>query len=118
MDLKKCTCGDRSSWNPTRVSNYPHYLTCPQASKKNIFGYHTTEIQKGDIGESSKILEEVLELLDAEKQGAKLMALLECADIIGAIEEYILKHHSNYSLEDLIKMKDITKRAFQNGQRK
>lgn len=81
-------------------------------------GYHITHIQKGVLGESSKILEEVHELVDAEKQGCKVMAILELADLIGAIEAYLERHAKNIHLQDLIKMASITKRAFVNGHRK
>lgn len=80
-------------------------------------GYHLTEIPKGTIGESSKILEEILELQDAETQGAKVMALVELSDMIGAVEHYLAKHFPDMTLDDLRCMSDITKRAFRNGRR-
>lgn len=80
-------------------------------------GYHITTIPKGIIGESSKILEEILELQDAELQNASIMALVELSDMIGAVEHYLLKHHPSVSLEDLIIMSRITQRAFRNGHR-
>ena len=82
------------------------------------YGYHITKIEKGTLGESSKILEEIHELIDAEKQGCKVMAILELADLIGAIEAYLERHAKNIHLQDLIKMASITKRAFVNGLRK
>ena len=57
------------------------------------------------------------ELQDAEKQQAKVMALVELSDIIGAVEHYLRVHHSSVSIEDLIVMAHITKRAFDNGRR-
>lgn len=80
-------------------------------------GYHLNEIPKGEIGESSKILEEVLELQDAEAQDAKIMALVELSDLIGAIALYLEKHHPDTTLNDLVTMSKITKRAFENGYR-
>lgn len=80
-------------------------------------GYHLNEIEKGVLGESSKLMEEVLELIDAEKQGCKVMALVELSDLLGAIESYLEKHHPDFSLDDLKKMSDITKRAFRSGAR-
>lgn len=80
-------------------------------------GYHLTSIEKGVIGESSKLLEEVRELIDAEQQDCKLMALLELADLVGAIELYLTNHAPSFSLNDLIKMSTITRRAFENGHR-
>ena len=88
-----------------------------EITKKKGHGYHITKIDKGVIGESSKILEEVNELIDAEKQGSEVMALVELADIIGAVKHYLLKHHCGKTLADLEKMADITKRAFDNGHR-
>lgn len=51
--------------------------------------YHITDIQKGVIGEFSKIWEEYDELVDANRQGQKLMCLCEICDLIGALELYI-----------------------------
>lgn len=81
-------------------------------------GYHITKIEKGEVGESSKILEEVFELMDAEKQNCKIMAQVELSDLIGAIDLYLKKHYPDISLEDLIVMSKITQRAFINGHRK
>ena len=80
-------------------------------------GYHLVFIPKGEIGESSKLLEEILELQDAESQNAKVMALVELSDLIGAVEHYLLRHHPDTTLDDLIVMSHITQRAFQNGRR-
>lgn len=80
--------------------------------------YHVTDIPRGEFGEVSKIVEEVLELQDAEEQGAKLMALNELADIIGAVEGYLVKHHPSFTLADILQMKDLTARAFKSGARK
>lgn len=80
-------------------------------------GYHLREIPRGIVGESSKILEEILELQDAESQECKVMALVELSDLIGAIALYLEKHHPETSLEDLVVMSQITRRAFKNGHR-
>lgn len=74
--------------------------------------YHLDNILKGVLGESSKILEEVLELQDSEKQECKIMALLEVSDILGAIEQYVKKHFPGITMEDVKKMSDITQRSF------
>jgi phosphoribosyl-ATP pyrophosphohydrolase len=81
-----------------------------------IMGYHTTEIPKGELGEISKIREEIAEFEDGVKQDCKLLILCELADLIGAIEAYTLKHH-NVELEDLIQMMNLTKSAFIEGKR-
>ena len=80
-------------------------------------GYHLAEIPKGKIGESSKILEEVLELQDAENQDAHIMELVELSDLVGAIELYLSHRHPSITLEDLVIMAHITRRAFENGRR-
>jgi hypothetical protein len=79
-------------------------------------GYHTVDIPKGELGEFSKIKEECLELEDALEQGSEIMALVELADLYGAIEAYLEKHHK-LTVGDLKKFSDITKRAFKNGRR-
>lgn len=80
-------------------------------------GYHLTEIEKGQLGFSSKLLEEVLELQDAENQACSIMQLVELSDLYGAIEYYLALNFPDISMEDLAKMSKITKRAFENGHR-
>jgi hypothetical protein len=86
-------------------------------SKKQKIGYHLKEIKKGQIGEISKIKEEIEELEDAMKQDAKIMALVELSDLYGSIELYLEKHFPDVTMEDLKKMSHITQRAFRNGRR-
>ena len=78
-------------------------------------GYHLTPIAKGVLGEPSKIAEEAAEFADAVAQGATIMALIELADLLGAIKAYLVKH--NLTLADLETMSAITERAFVNGRR-
>ncbi len=80
-------------------------------------GYHITHIQKGVLGEVSKIREEVEELIDAEAQGARVMAIIELSDLLGAVEAYLEKQKLGVTMDDLMKMAHITKRAFKNGHR-
>lgn len=80
-------------------------------------GYHITSIPKGEFGELSKVVEELNEALDAKRQGSELMTLVELSDLIGAVSGYLEKHHPSMTLDDLIKMSDITQRAFKNGRR-
>lgn len=80
-------------------------------------GYHLTDIPKGVLGESSKILEEVLELIDAEKQGAKVMAAVELSDLYGAVSHYLANNMPGITMDDLARFSAITERAFVNGQR-
>jgi len=80
-------------------------------------GYHLSEIQKGELGEPSKILEECQEFADAIEQESNVMALTELSDLVGAIRAYLNKYHPSISIGDLVHMSDITKRAFENGRR-
>ena len=79
-------------------------------------GYHKTKIEKGVIGEFSKIKEEFDELTDANEQKCTILEMVELCDLLGAIEEYVKKY--NLTIEDLIQMKDLTKSAFKDGTRK
>lgn len=78
-------------------------------------GYHLTDIPKGELGELSKIREELLELQDAEMQECKVMQMVELSDLYGAVEAYASK--LGLSMQDLKSFSDITKRAFRNGRR-
>lgn len=86
-------------------------------SKDQLPGYHINKIEKGILGESSKILEEVFELQDAESQGVKIMQLVELSDLVGAIDIYLKNNFPDISFEDLLKMSQVTQRAFENGRR-
>lgn len=79
-------------------------------------GYHLVAIPKGELGEISKITEEYLELIDANKQQNPVMELVELSDMLGAIESYTLKHY-NINLSNLLVMTRATQRAFKNGHR-
>ena len=81
------------------------------------YGYHVAKIPRGVYGEVSKIVEEVLELQDAEAQGVRIMTLVELSDLIGAIVGHLEKHWPELSLTDLIKMSEVTRRAFANKHR-
>ena len=80
-------------------------------------GYHLVHIEKGVLGELSKIREEVEELEDAAAQGVKVMELVELSDLIGAVKAYLIKHHPSSTLADLEAMAEVTSRAFRNGRR-
>jgi len=80
-------------------------------------GYHLREIEKGELGEASKIREETEEFMDAMAQNSSVMGLVELSDLVGAVEAFLKKHHPSVSLDDLKIMSDITKRAFENGRR-
>lgn len=78
-------------------------------------GYHKREIQKGVLGEFSKIKEEFEELNDAQEQGDKILQICELTDLVGAIEEYIKKW--NITIEDLVQFSNKTKSAFKERKR-
>lgn len=72
-------------------------------------------ITKGVYGSSSKILEELQELQDAEGQGVKIMIHVELSDLYGALEAVAQSY--NLSMNDLKEMSDLTKSAFIEGER-
>ena len=80
-------------------------------------GYHLRDIPRGTLGEASKIFEEVEEFRDALTQGVSVMAILELADLQGAVRAWLETHHPSVTLADLVKMSDVTRRAFENGHR-
>lgn len=81
-------------------------------------GYHLRDIKKGEIGELSKLYEEVEEIKDADEQGIEIMVLVELSDLLGGIQLYLEKHHPSLTIEDLMKMSEVTQRAFKTGGRK
>lgn len=82
-----------------------------------IPGYHLRPIAKGVLGETSKIQEELDELIEAQEQGVRIMAECELADLHGAIEAYLAKHFPHLTMEDLADMARVTRRAFDSGRR-
>lgn len=79
-------------------------------------GYHSIEIPKGVYGETSKIREELSELLDAESQGDRIMMLCELSDIIGACGGVAAK--MGFTLDELVAFSNKTSAAFRDGTRK
>lgn len=80
-------------------------------------GYHIAEIPRGECGDVSKIMEEVMELQDAINQNVRVMQLVELSDIVQAIILNLRKHHPGYTIHDLIAMAAVTERAFESGSR-
>lgn len=78
-------------------------------------GYHKRDIKRGTLGFTSKIREELEELEDAVEQNNQILALCECADLIGAVEAFAVRHGS--SLAACIQMMQATKSAFLDGSR-
>lgn len=80
-------------------------------------GYHSIKINKGVLGEASKIQEEFEEFMDAHVNGAKILELCELADLYGAIEAYLNKKYPGTTMSDLDQMAYLTKTAFTDGSR-
>ena len=80
-------------------------------------GYHLVAIPKGELGELSKIQEELDELRDAMAQGPRVMAAVELSDMMGAVQAFMDRHLPGMTIEDLVTFSTITKRAFVNGRR-
>ena len=78
-------------------------------------GYHKATIQKGELGQFSKIREEFEELTDAVDQKDPILILVEISDLCGAIEEFLKKW--NLTIEDTINFSDKTKQSFKEGKR-
>lgn len=85
--------------------------------QEEVKGYHINDIPRGEYGKSSKLLEEVLELVDSENQHNKIMCLLELSDLVGAIEGYLQCNFKEITLQDLITMAHATQRSFISGER-
>jgi len=82
-------------------------------------GYHVAKIPEGEFGQFSKLQEEFAELTDAVAQGNKVMALIEMADLLGAMQGYLEQtYRGTVVLDDLLIMAEATNRAFRSGQRK
>lgn len=79
-------------------------------------GYHLRQIERGVLGEPSKIREELEEFEDALAQNNRIMAGVELSDLLGATKAAAEK--LGFTLEDLITMHEATERAFKDGTRK
>ena len=92
-------------------------FSAPLTPEKELpIGYHVRKIEKGVVGQLSKIKEELDEAMDANEQENKIMELTELSDIYGALEARV--QTLGFQMEDLKKMSDVTKRAFFSGRRK
>lgn len=81
------------------------------------YGYHSKKIEKGVVGEVSKILEECLEAQDAYEQGNRIMELCELSDIYLSIKKRLEKAYVGMTMEDIRIMAEATERAFKRGDR-
>lgn len=82
-----------------------------------IPGYHLRPITRGELGETSKLREELDELDDAIAQGVGIMAEVELSDLYGAFEALLARHFPHRTMDDLARMAAVTRRAFANGRR-
>jgi len=64
--------------------------------------YHEVEIPKGEYGELSKVQEELLEAMDADKRGHDIMLLIELSDLVGAVAG-VAEKRFGFSIEQLVK---------------
>lgn len=67
--------------------------------------WHTRAIKKGELGELSKIEEELEEAKDAQEQGQDFMLLFELSDIIGACGLVAQKY--GMTLDQLVKFSKL-----------
>lgn len=116
----KCKC---LSYGTTRLGADAVIKPSSSATMQNIIadnevimGYHKKKINKGTLGEFSKIREEWEELCDAHDQDGKVLEICELADLYGAISLYI-KNKYGLTMEDIKMMSDMTTAAFKNGKR-
>lgn len=79
--------------------------------------YHITKIERGQVGEISKIQEELDELKDALLQGNRIMSLVELSDMYGAMKCFLQKHLPGFTMDDLATMAEATASAFRDGTR-
>lgn len=81
-------------------------------------GYHSKKINKGVLGEVSKIQEEFEEFMDAHYQNAHILELCELADLYGAIKAFLYQNHPGITMGDIETMSRLTESAFLDGSRK
>lgn len=81
---------------------------------QDVFGTvtnaHTCVIRKGELGQLSKIQEELDEASDALEQGNKILFLVELADIYGALAAVAAR--SGITMEDLKIQADSKSKTF------
>ena len=117
-------CNGRGTINLVVSAGNHRTVPCDKCHGKNgldktetapEFGYHTVKIAKGKIGYSSKIREELEELVDAENQNVKILVHCELADLYGALKAYALR--VGLTMDDLKEMEALTHNAFKQGHR-
>lgn len=99
------------------IPGTPHSRLTNMADDTFVPGYHLVPIRKGELGELSKIQEELDELSDGFAQGDRILMAVELADLYGAMELFIEKHLPGVTMADVARFSAITRRAFANGRR-
>jgi hypothetical protein len=67
--------------------------------------WHKRPIPKGELGQLSKITEELHEARDAEEQGQDLMLMFELSDIIGACG--LVAKRYGFTLDQLVRFSKL-----------
>ncbi|MBI2102707.1 hypothetical protein HYT55_02620 [Candidatus Woesearchaeota archaeon] len=107
--------GHRVTWIYGTGIALPRLTDVTESVKKK--GYHEMIIPKAPAGSFLKIAEEFREARDAYMNHNPIMLLVELADIYGAMELFLEKHSPEISMEDVRRLQEVTRRAFQNGRR-
>ncbi len=76
--------------------------------------FHKKHINKGVIGEFSKVREEFEELEDAFEQKDMILMMVELADLYGAIEEFAGEKFG-ITMSDIKSFSDKTKSMYVDG---
>lgn len=69
-------------------------------------GYHLTNIERGELGELSKVREELYELHDALIQKSRIMVSVELADMVGAFQAFLDRHLPGNDVSHLARISD------------
>lgn len=93
-------------------------VNCGSSKPPEPHGYHLRKIEKGVLGQLSKVREELEEAEDAHDQQNPVMVLVELSDMVGAIDAYLFEHFGgSISIQNLNAMAQATARAFRAGRR-
>lgn len=79
-------------------------------------GYHIRNIQRGTLGEWSKVSEEIEEIIDALEQNLKPMVLIELCDCLGAIHSHAnshANHEEGFNFENWVYVTSTERNQYQ-----
>lgn len=100
------------AWWQKVVNNDPGHAPEPEqvdlipGAHKPAPGYHLTDIERGELGELSKVREELYELLDAHIQKSRIMVSIELADTVGAFQAFLDRHLPGNDVAHLARISD------------